>query len=87
VHAWWHEPYIDLVNEHLQPGTAMGKNFVHAANAKGSPEYQAMEGLTKGLEIRLPPEHSFSRLPEDERRTRAHPCLLELGKSPIDWCI
>lgn len=54
VHAWWHQPYVDLV-----ASRAMDDDFVHASYHKGSPEYDAMEGLTKGLEIRLPPGHSF----------------------------
>jgi hypothetical protein len=37
----------------------MSEDFVHAAHAKGSPEWVAMDGLTKGLEVRLPAGHSF----------------------------
>jgi hypothetical protein len=59
VHAWWHQPYVDLVTRQLPPGMPMDEDFLHAAYARGSPEYLAMEGLTKGLEIRLPPGHSF----------------------------
>ena len=59
VHAWWHQPYVDLVSPRSQPGRAMDEDFLHAALAAGSPEWEAMEGLTKGLEIKLPHPHSF----------------------------
>ncbi|WP_218509745.1 metallophosphoesterase [Variovorax sp. dw_308] len=59
VHAWWHQPYVDLITKQLRPGKAMDEDFLHAAYARGSPEYLAMAGLTKGLEIRLPAGHSF----------------------------
>lgn len=59
VHAWWHEPHVDLVQSHWPAGTQLSDEFLHAAYAKGSAEWQAMEGLTKGLEIRLPDGHSF----------------------------
>lgn len=59
VHAWWHQPYVDLVNSRLASAGRIDDEFLHAAFAKGSPEWDAMEGLTKGLEIRLPTGHSF----------------------------
>lgn len=59
VHAWWHQPYVDEVAARWLPDNPMGEEFLHAAYAKGSPEWLAMEGLTKGLEVRLPPAHSF----------------------------
>ncbi len=59
VHAWWHQPHVDLVAARIPQGRAMDDDFLHASYLKGSPEWEAMEGLTKGLEIRLPPGHSF----------------------------
>ena len=59
VHAWWHQPYIGLVSERIQSGRPMDETFLYAAYAHASPEWQAMEGLTKGLEVRLPDGHSF----------------------------
>ena len=59
VHAWWHQPYVDQVAARWLRGGVMDDDFLHAAHAKGSPERLAMEGLTKGLEIPLPPAHSF----------------------------
>ncbi len=59
VHAWWHQPDVDLVARLLPPGGSMTEDFLHAACAEHSPEWTAMEGLTKGLEIRLPAGHAF----------------------------
>lgn len=59
VHAWWHQPYVDLVAARLRGEQAMDEDFLQAAFSKGSPEWAAMEGLTKGLEIRLPADRSF----------------------------
>jgi hypothetical protein len=60
VHAWWHQPYVDLVASRWPDGQAMSDEFLHAAYAKGSPEWTAMEGLSKGLEMRLPDGHGFT---------------------------
>lgn len=59
VHAWWHQPYVDQIVARVPDGTSMDDGFLHAAFTKGLPEWEAMEGLTKGLEIRLPGGYSF----------------------------
>jgi hypothetical protein len=59
VHAWWHEAHVDRVAEHWAPGSRMSDEFLVAAFERGSPLYEAMEGLSKGLEIDLPDGHSF----------------------------
>ncbi len=59
VHAWWHQPHVDLVARLLAPGRSMTEDFLHAACTRPSLEWTAMEGLTKGLEIRLPDGHAF----------------------------
>jgi hypothetical protein len=59
VHAWWHNPHVELVWDRIAPGQPMDDQFLQAAYAKGSAEWDAMEGLTKGLEIPLPAGHSF----------------------------
>jgi hypothetical protein len=59
VHAWWHAPYVELVAHRGQAGGLACDEFLHAAYEKGSTEWTAMEGLTKGLEVRLPAPHSF----------------------------
>ena len=59
VHAWWHQPYVDVVKRRWPAGTAMSDEFLHAAYTRGTPEFEAMEGLTKGLELSLPEGYSF----------------------------
>lgn len=58
VHAWWHDEHVRLVQQRLA-GTAIDDVFLRAACKKGSAEYRAMEGLTKGLEVALPEGVSF----------------------------
>ncbi len=59
VHAWWHQPHIDVVASRLSLRHGMDDDFVQEAYIEGSSEWQAMEGLTKGLEIGLPAGYSF----------------------------
>lgn len=59
VHAWWHQPYVDLVKERFWDGDTMNDDFLHESFKKGSPAYEAMEGLAKGQEIDLPPGNFF----------------------------
>jgi hypothetical protein len=59
VRGWWHQPHVDLVVGRIAPGTRMDQAFLHAAFTPGCPEREAMEGLTKGLEIPLPDGHFF----------------------------
>lgn len=59
VHAWWHDEYADLISKAWPESRPMDDEFLHAAYDKRRPEWAAMEGLTKGLEISLPRGHSF----------------------------
>ena len=59
VHAWWHPPYIERVSGKWDIDAPMSDDFLYRAYDENNPEWQAMEGLTKGLEMRLPPGHSF----------------------------
>lgn len=68
VHAWWHQPHVDKVAGGVATGTAMGDDFLQAAFRHGSPEWVAMDGLTKGLEMPLPDGHSFKDHGGVERR-------------------
>ncbi|MFG6468400.1 metallophosphoesterase [Roseateles sp. BYS87W] len=54
VHAWWHEPYVELVRSRHPGGAPMEEDFLHAAFTKGTDEWHAVEGIAKGLEVRLP---------------------------------
>lgn len=53
VHACWNDEAIRTVDKWMEPGTAMSTEFVIRANQKGTPEYEAIETLLKGPELRL----------------------------------
>jgi len=59
VHACWHPGYMAEVEPHLKPGRLLDPALVVAASRRGTMEFRTIEGLTKGLEIRLPPGHEF----------------------------
>jgi hypothetical protein len=59
VHAWWNQEYVDAVMSAFWDGDSMDEEFLHRSYDKGSKEWAAMEGLTKGLEIELPGGASF----------------------------
>jgi hypothetical protein len=54
VHAWWHHEYIDHIGSQLLSSGKMSNDFLYAAYDKQSLSYRSMEGVTKGLEIKLP---------------------------------
>jgi hypothetical protein len=58
VHAWWNPDHVGLVNGQLA-GQPMDDAFLQRAGVRGNPEWEAMEGLTKGLEVPLPAGCSF----------------------------
>ena len=59
VHAWWHQPYVDLVAKLNPPGGSMTDAFLERAFTDGSPDCSAIKGLTRGLELVLPDGASF----------------------------
>jgi hypothetical protein len=59
VHAWWNQAYVDTVQQSFWHGDSMDEEFLHQSYDKGSPQWEAMEGLTKGLETPLPEGASF----------------------------
>ena len=59
VHAWWHDEHLAAIAAGWPAGSVMGDDFLHAAYRRGRPEWIAMEGLTKGMELPLPAGHSF----------------------------
>ena len=68
VHAWWHQPYVNLIASRWKQGEPLPDDLLHAAYNKLSDEYVAMEGLCKGLEIRLPDPHFYYDHSGVERR-------------------
>ena len=59
VHAWWHQPHVDLVAAHYAGRSRMDDDVLHAAYDESSALWAAMEGLTKGQEVTLPNGHAF----------------------------
>jgi hypothetical protein len=53
VHACWSDISISTVEQWVQPGIPMPKEFVVKANQQGTHEYQAVETLLKGPEMSL----------------------------------
>ena len=71
AHAWWNDTLIRQLDERLRDG--LDDAFLQAAGVKGSPEWTAMEGVTKGLEANLPDGMTFvdhSGVERDEVRLR-----------------
>ena len=55
IHATWHPAHVETVDSHLPDGD----EFLIKAATKGSPEYEAIETLLKGVEVSLPDGHTF----------------------------
>lgn len=60
VHACWHDGYMDALRPHLTPKNQLNPELMISASRSGSMEFRTVEGLTKGLEVRLPDGHTFS---------------------------
>ena len=69
MHACWHSPYIDWLSPYLDGGCRLTSNLLLAATQEpenpkqkdnGTPSiFKAVEAVTKGIEIPLPPGHTF----------------------------
>lgn len=59
VHAWWHQDYVDEIAGSVGSDGFMSDDFLQRAFCKGTAECKAMEGLTKGLEVKLSDGHSY----------------------------
>jgi hypothetical protein len=59
VHACWHEDHMHSLSSALTPGRQLSPEAGIAASRRGSPEYLAVETLTKGIEVPLPDGHAF----------------------------
>lgn len=59
VHACWHKGYMDKLAHHLTSNNQLTPELIESSNRAGSMPYLTVEGLTKGLEVRLPTDHSF----------------------------
>lgn len=59
VHACWHEDHMRSLASVLTPQRKLTPAAVIAASRRNSPEYLAVETLTKGIEVPLPHGHAF----------------------------
>lgn len=59
VHAWWHQPYADHAASDMARNAAVSESYLLNAFEEGSEHFKAVEGLLKGLEIRLAAEHAI----------------------------
>ncbi len=78
VHACWHPGYMAEIAPHLNPGQLLDPVLVVAGSRPGSMEFRPIEGLTKGLEIALPPGHTF----QDKGGKRAIMSVSDGGTRP-----
>ena len=60
IHAAWVEDYQKILRPYLNENNTLTEELIIRASRKGSPEYEAIEGLCKGLETKLPDNASFS---------------------------
>jgi hypothetical protein len=84
VHAWWNDEYVSRVGKRLGR-VPLDDQFMHAACEKGSPEWEAMEGLVKGMEIALPDGASFTDHEGVERREARARWWLESARTYRDY--
>jgi len=54
VHACWSQTHVDALTLLLNPDQTLSDDFLVRANRKGTPEYEGVETLLKGVEYTLP---------------------------------
>lgn len=60
IHACWHPPSMAVVAPLLGPNNTLTTELLAKASAKGTAEFEAVEILCKGMEVRLPNEVVFT---------------------------
>lgn len=68
VHACWHDGYMAELEPMLGQGRTLTPELMVRASRSDDLVFRAVEGLTKGLEVALPPGHSFRDKDGHERR-------------------
>ena len=68
VHACWHDAYINALRPLLTPQHQLTPELLVAASRYASMEFRTVEGLTKGLEVRLPDGYCFADKDGQARR-------------------
>ena len=59
IHACWHDGYMAELKPLLGPSQTLTRELMVRASRQDDPVFQAVEGLTKGLEVPLPDGHAF----------------------------
>ncbi len=60
IHACWNEEAILSIKDELDDNNCLNDVFLEKATAKGTVQFDAVETLLKGLELKLPPKVSFT---------------------------
>ncbi len=68
VHAAWHEPSLDILRRYSDSGNILTDELLFAATRRGSPEFNAIQNVIKGVEIDLPGAATFVDKDGNERR-------------------
>ena len=60
VHACWSPKHVEALRPHLRGGDRLTVEVLETASRKGTPYYEAIETLLKGVEVQLPAGHAFT---------------------------
>jgi hypothetical protein len=58
-HAWWNPALVDLLTSNSGEDGALNEDFLLSSFEKNTDAFNAMEGVTKGMELDLPEGSSF----------------------------
>lgn len=58
-HAWWQPDFIEAIRPNMNADGRLDEAFLLASFDKGGSAWEALEGVTKGWEIRLPEGTTF----------------------------
>ena len=58
-HAWWNQKFINLLSEQSGADGALNESLLISSFDVTTDAYEAMEGVTKGMEVALPSGYSF----------------------------
>ncbi|WP_244828772.1 metallophosphoesterase [Caballeronia sp. TF1N1] len=59
IHACWHPEFMSTLEPQLKPGRLLNDVTIISASRKGTEQYRSVEGLLKGVEVRLPSGCAF----------------------------
>jgi hypothetical protein len=68
VHACWHDGLMSSLRQLLGPGCTLTPELMVRASRRDDPVFEAVEALTKGIEVPLPYGHYFQDKDGHERR-------------------